>query len=327
MRLLLLIVIAGCQPDEREPKKVRTEPTSGPTTTTSTTSTTSTVETRFAESVTLASGETIIGERIATYDQSVWWTDPTDEILIALFDPTRWADYPDDDSIRIVAESQIVATEFVTLQGASYVGFLRGEDMVIPQPPLDGVSWVITGNAGYHLEEDGYGNFAWDLVKTDEAGSRYTGYGADNTDYLVWDDPVYLPVPGTVVEVVRDAPDNTPGAYTPDAINNLVGLWMGGHHYLYFLHFRRNSIPMNIQIGEVLPAGTLLGNVGNSGITLEPHLHMTALYWDDSEPGDERYWSVPMEWKDLWTSTETSGATLQDFGAPNSFEWIAASAF
>ena len=80
------------------------------------------------------------------------------------------------------------------------------------------------------LEEDGFGDFAWDLTYTDPAGGTqvYKGTGLANTDYFIWDAEVLLPTGGTVVEVERGAPDNTPGSYPPTATNNLVGVHLFG---------------------------------------------------------------------------------------------------
>ena len=331
MRTAFLLAMIGCQPQPDEdpnpgPSSTNTGANTppGPNTTGPTTTPPGTVD---GQRLTLTSGGVIEGERIAVYDMSVWWHNAEDDAVIAMFDPNGWADYPNDQSVRQVRDSEVIGVEAIPLQGLHYRDFLRDRGLVVDRSPLMGVSWVIMGNDGYHREEDGYGNYAWDLVKTDEAGVRYSGYGAANTDFLVWEEPVYLPVAGEVVEVVRDAPDNTPGAYAPDAVNNLVGIWLGGQHYLYLLHFRQNTIPAQVQVGAVLDAGTFVGNVGNSGVTLEPHLHVTAHRWDASDPLDERMWSVPIEWKGLWTSASTSGATEHDYVTPASFDWISSSEF
>ena len=185
---------------------------------------------------------------------------------------------------------------------------------------------MIMGNEGYHLEEDGYGNFAWDLVLTDDKGARYTGFGADNEDYRVWGADVVLPTGGTVVEVVRDAPDNGPGSYPADAVNNMVGIWLGGQYYLYLLHFQQYSIPASVRVGAELPAGSFVGKVGNAGVSLEPHLHMTLMYYDMDPAGSSgsiRTWSIPGEWRSMWSADSPTGpATLHDWLVPGTGQWI-----
>jgi hypothetical protein len=259
---------------------------------------------------TLADGTRVQGEVIATYDHRLWW-DESEQTSWAVFDPEGWALYPDDVSLRFVSSLDVASSVAVDLGEASpWFDVLEREACVIAAMPLSGPAQVIMGNEGYHLEEDGYGDFAWDLVQTDDAGRRFTGSGTQNEHFLVWGEPVTLPLPGVVVEVVRDAPDNRPGAYPEGAVNNMVGVWIGGQVYLYLLHFQQGSIPVTVQVGEVLPAGAFLGRVGNSGVSLEPHLHLTALYYDLAPvgaSGEVRTWSVPIQWAGLWQSETVDG--------------------
>jgi len=130
---------------------------------------------------------------------------------------------------------------------------------------------------------------------------------------------------GVVVEVVRDAPDNLPGAYPDDAVNNMVGVWLGGQVYLYLLHFQQGSIPASLRPGVALEQGAFLGLVGNSGVTLEPHLHMTALYYDVAPvgSGEVRTWSVPIEWEDVYLSATVEGpGELSPWATPGTGLWI-----
>src|SRR5262245_4437385 len=44
------------------------------------------------------------GELIARYDRSIWAALPADEIVYGFFDPARFADYPDDQSLIFTAD-------------------------------------------------------------------------------------------------------------------------------------------------------------------------------------------------------------------------------
>lgn len=276
--------------------------------------------------LTLDDGAVVVGEAFARWDQRLWW-DAADRDWVAVFDPAGWDTVPDDHSVELIPLDRVAAQADVPLDvgTASWADTLYDRGVTIDANPLPQRAFVIMGNEGYHLEEDGYGDFAWDLVVTDDTGARYTGLGATVDDFLVWEQPVTLPTDGIVVEVVRDAPDHPVGSYPPGAVNNLVGVWLGGQVYLYLLHFRQDSIPLDIQPGDALRAGTFLGLVGNSGVTLEPHLHLTLMYYDLAPlaPEPARTWSVPGEWTDLWVAEgPTEAGELRARASPTTGQWI-----
>lgn len=258
----------------------------------------------------LHGGATVQGALTSIYDHSAFW-DASTRKTYGIFDASRFRPYPQDESIRFFGSQEIESIENVGLLPApAFVSFLRREGIVLARPPLDGVSFVIEGNEGYHLQEDGYGNFAWDLVKMFPDGARFKNAGEENADYATWNEPVYLPTDGIVIELVRDAPDNRPGSYPKDAVNNMIGVYLGGHYYVYILHFRQNSIPAEISIGTHLSEGAYLGRAGNSGVTLEPHVHTTLLYYtlDVAEP---RTWSIPGEFANVYLADKASGPAVK----------------
>lgn len=269
-------------------------------------------------------GEVTRGEVVAVYDPSLWWH-PSSGLRVALADPLRFAPGLQDDSVKVVSTDDLIEVRsYVWPQPRpSAREHQRQVGLRLGRVPLDGPAYVITAHEGYHLEEDGYGDFAWDLTRTDLQGRRYTSLGAENEDYLVWDAQVFLPTAGQVVEVVRDAPDNLPGDAPPGAINNLVGVNIGGRSSLYLLHFRQGTIPAEIVVGAQLEAGTYLGRVGNSGVSLEPHLHVTLLYWYEPPTGPARYYSLPSEFGPVQVAEAPDGpAGTYEFFDPPSGVWI-----
>ena len=48
--------------------------------------------------LTLRDGGVVEGERIATYDHSIWWWEPADALTHAVFDPAGLAEWPEDHS-------------------------------------------------------------------------------------------------------------------------------------------------------------------------------------------------------------------------------------
>ncbi|MDQ3035716.1 MAG: M23 family metallopeptidase [Myxococcota bacterium] len=277
----------------------------------------------------LVDGREVRGELVATYDHARWWWGPSDQRTYAIFRPELLAEHPDDRSLAFVSSTQIVerGDEPWPAGVPSYRDALREHGVVLGRVPLDGVAYVIAAHERHHLEENGYGDFAWDLVRTDASGARWSGAGERNEDYLVWGAEVFLPARGYVVEVVRDAPDQPPGLLDLDAVNNLVGVQIFGGYYVYLLHMQQGSIPTDVVPGAVLEAGTYVGRVGNSGVSLEPHLHFTVLALDpESDP--VRTWSVPSELASVWVASATdTRARLAEHHDPASGEWISPDAF
>jgi murein DD-endopeptidase MepM/ murein hydrolase activator NlpD len=48
---------------------------------------------------------------------------------------------------------------------------------------------------------------------------------------------------------------------------------IGGGRYVAYAHLKPGSIPAQVKKGAVLSPGQLIGNVGNTGNSQEPHLH------------------------------------------------------
>ncbi len=235
---------------------------------------------------------------VHTFDHRFWWWDAEERTTVALFDPQRFAEFPHDDSLRIVDLEEIESAQEVPGSGDElcYHDFLSERGLTLRRSPLEGEAQILMGNEGYHRHESGYGDFAWDFTVVDGAGSRFVEDGTEVEHYLVWDQPVYSPVSGTVVEVYSEGEDNPPGEVPDDGRdqNNMVGIHLGGGYHVYLLHFREGSIPPEVIPGAMVQEGQFLGTVGNSGVTLEPHLHVALLWWDG-----ERYWSVPTFFDEL----------------------------
>ncbi|WP_371624471.1 M23 family metallopeptidase [Streptomyces sp. NBC_01116] len=74
-------------------------------------------------------------------------------------------------------------------------------------------------------------------------------------------------------------------------IGNHVILDLGGGTYAVYAHVQRGSL--RVKAGETVRAGQLLGRVGNSGNTTEPHLHFHLM--DSPDLDDAR--GVPFTWR------------------------------
>lgn len=108
-------------------------------------------------------------------------------------------------------------------------------------------------------------------------------------DSYSWSRPIVAPIAGTVVRASDGSPDRrqlsllrdlwTMISSRPDPQRDGIGRFAGNHviirgagSYIFLAHLQCRSLQVNE--GEKVEAGQLIGRVGNSGFTLEPHLHL-----------------------------------------------------
>lgn len=117
---------------------------------------------------------------------------------------------------------------------------------------------------------------ALDITALNSAGFRASGLlPADPDRYVIFGKPVISPCDGTVV-VARDGlPDLSPPLRDrKHPAGNHVVLSCGDMHVL-LAHLRQNSLL--VKAGAHLRTGARIAEVGNSGNTTEPHLHIHAV--------------------------------------------------
>jgi murein DD-endopeptidase MepM/ murein hydrolase activator NlpD len=103
-----------------------------------------------------------------------------------------------------------------------------------------------------------------------------------NESYFGWNQPIYAMQDGTVLYVLNTTPDND-GNLQNRSFNmnaNAVIMQNAAGQYDLFFHFRQGSIVVNV--GQAVTRGTLLGRVGNSGLSLLPHLHVQSYALDST---------------------------------------------
>lgn len=117
--------------------------------------------------------------------------------------------------------------------------------------------------------------FALDLVRVNEFGNRARGLAPRSVDgYESFGVAVESPCEGIVEHATDGLPDNRPGeADRGQPAGNHVVLNCAGIRVL-LAHLRQGSV--RLRSGERVRTGEPIGEIGNSGNTLEPHLHMSA---------------------------------------------------
>lgn len=116
---------------------------------------------------------------------------------------------------------------------------------------------------------------AFDIVRLNAFGNRAGGLAPRALDkYAIFGDTVFSPCGGKVTAVRDGMPDNPPGSPdTRGASGNFVIVECAGVEIL-MAHLKRGSVVVGA--GEAVALKQPLGNVGNSGHSLEPHLHVGA---------------------------------------------------
>lgn len=150
--------------------------------------------------------------------------------------------------------------------------------------PLRGGVWHVVhgGNSPSlnHHNVDVTQRFALDVVKLNSAGTRALGvYPSDPESYAAFGEEITSPCSGEVIT----AEDGLPGLRPPEAdrenlAGNHVMVRCGGvdpEVDVLLAHMMEGSV--TVDPGEEVEEGQLLGRVGNSGNTSEPHLHIHAV--------------------------------------------------
>jgi hypothetical protein len=118
--------------------------------------------------------------------------------------------------------------------------------------------------------------FAIDWEQLDEKGRIYAGDPKIPESYFIYGKPAYAVADARVAEAVDGMPNTPPGGFPAgirlaDADGNHVILDLGAGRYALYAHFKPGSV--KVKAGDRVKLGQVLGLVGTSGNSSEPHLH------------------------------------------------------
>jgi hypothetical protein len=168
---------------------------------------------------------------------------------------------------------------FVVMLGRIGAGFLPDPEPVALQFPLrDG--WFMVGQGGdspliNHHNRHPAQRFALDITALNRFGFRANGILPTELDrYAIFGKPVVSPCDGTVMAARDGLADLTPPRQDRENV--------AGNHVVIacdtvaveLAHLRNGSVA--VRPGDSVASGQVLGAVGNSGNTTEPHLHVHA---------------------------------------------------
>jgi hypothetical protein len=117
--------------------------------------------------------------------------------------------------------------------------------------------------------------YAIDIVKVNQQGQFFEDSGNALTHFYTYNAPIYAPVEGKVVEMVDTLP-NAPISLAPNEPNtpagNHVVIEFEPDRYLFLAHLNPGTI--EVEKGDYVRVGDLIGKAGNSGNSSWPHLHL-----------------------------------------------------
>lgn len=164
-----------------------------------------------------------------------------------------------------------------------------GRGPIAVSSPLRGDHWLAgngpsntSGHRRALIPIDGHAaigqRFAIDWVRLRDDGKTFSGDEKDNKNYRAYGTEALAVADGVVTEIKDGIPENVPGLDSRAVPINLetvggnhVILDIGGGHYAFYAHLQPGSL--RVKLGEKVRRGQIVGLVGNSGNSTEPHLH------------------------------------------------------
>ena len=174
--------------------------------------------------------------------------------------------------------------------------------------PLKG-AWVAVNTPAYRIPSHGTDylaqRFAIDFTRVNKTESPFDVFRSwlylfarvAACRALAWGECVFSPVSGVVSLAKTDAPDRLNLSFAPDYLRSFVlpkllppPVWEllgnyvvidAGGYFILLAHLRQWSV--KVQSGSLVGVGEQIGEVGNSGNSMIPHLHIQAMSHVDVE--------------------------------------------
>jgi murein DD-endopeptidase MepM/ murein hydrolase activator NlpD len=205
---------------------------------------------------------------------------------------------------------------------------VSNESPIVVAPPLRG-EWIAgdsinNGPQAAHrravLVDNGHAWLAqryaidWMQYQTVD-GKRTTWRGPEdrNDSYFCYDQPIYSVAAGEVIDRSDGMAENVPhsGKHAVaidfnNAAGNHVVVEIAPHRYVLYAHMRPGTV--QVKIGDRVGVGQIIGHVGNTGSSAEPHLHLHV----DDHPSFLAGNGMPYE----FTNGEASGPVDANVSSP-----------
>lgn len=121
--------------------------------------------------------------------------------------------------------------------------------------------------------------FGIDFLQVDADNRTWSGDSTDNRSYYAYGEMIYAVGDGRVVATKDSIPENRPRSRPARAVpidlvtvgGNHVVVDMGQGKFAFYAHVQPGSL--RVRVGDRVKRGQVIGLVGNSGNSTEPHLH------------------------------------------------------
>ncbi len=138
--------------------------------------------------------------------------------------------------------------------------------------PFSGVWTISQGYSGKFTHQNLWKE-SLDFMAVGENGSVRKGESNQPEDFYTFGLPVLAPAAGRVVKTVSHIADNKNGEInTQQNWGNLIILQHSPYLYSQISHLKRDSLL--VKEGDYVTVGTRIALAGNSGRSVEPHIHM-----------------------------------------------------
>lgn len=124
---------------------------------------------------------------------------------------------------------------------------------------------------------------------------KYFLTGLPLTDFYCWGQPVYAPVDGVIIQALDGTTEREPVHWLRDgyhaaqishrkSITNDIFRKVAGNHiviqhsnqiFVALVHMKNGSV--RVKIGDRVEVGDIVGEIGHSGNSMIPHLHMQVM--------------------------------------------------
>ena len=184
-------------------------------------------------------------------------------------------------SAKVISSTLVFTIFFTTLSILYFTGTIKKpyKKINLALPFRHGRYLVFQGGKGlptnlFHYKIRGT-ILAMDIVKLNKWGNRANRvFSKDLNDYEIFNDTLYSPCDGVVAKTQNNNPDNIPPNTKRGPTNTNQVLINGGDFYVFLAHLKFGCV--FVHEGQKVVTGQPLGLAGNSGFSLEPHLHIQA---------------------------------------------------